>query len=173
MKILDVGCGFKFGHVKRGTIGVDLHRGLADVIADAHHLPFKDESFDGCYAYAILEHVDNPYKVLSEINRVLRSRKWVKILVPTDSRLRSDYVALFFSLHWKHCWQEYKAMKSGEHKWQYSENGLRKILDKTGFEVKKVERPSHPFISGRRVGKVLKKLGIVRHPHLIVEAIKR
>lgn len=168
--VLDVGCGKN----KRGTIGVDIRKTpVVDVLCDAHYLPFIDGVFDGCYAYAVLEHVDNPIKVLKEINRVLRSQKWLKVLVPTDSRLRSDYVVLIISLNFKHCLKEYRAMKSGEHKWQYSQKSLKKILEATGFEVKKVEYPAYPIISGRRVGKVLSKLKIVRHPHLIITAIKR
>ena len=168
--VLDVGCGKN----KRGTIGVDIRKTpVVDILCDAHYLPFINEVFDGCYAYALLEHVDDPIKVLKEINRVLRSKKWLKVLVPTDSRLRSDYVACIISLHFKHCLGEYRAMKSGEHKWQYSVKSLKEILSVTGFEVKEVKRPAYPFISGRRVGKVLSKLRIVRHSRLVMTAIKR
>jgi len=168
--VLDVGC----GENKRGTIGVDIKRTkTVDVLCDAHHLPFLDRVFEGCYAYALLEHVENPIQVLKEISRVLIDKGWLEALVPTDSRLKSDYVACIVSLHFRHCYEEYKAMKSGEHKWQYSEQGLKQILNLTGFNTLKVERPALPFVGGRRVGKVLRKLRIVRHPHLVVTAVKR
>tara|TARA_A100001035_G_C27787074_1_gene505018 strand:+ start:2289 stop:3227 length:939 start_codon:yes stop_codon:yes gene_type:complete len=44
-----------------------------DFIVDAHFLPFKDNSFDGVWIQAVLEHVLDPNKVVSEINRVLKS----------------------------------------------------------------------------------------------------
>lgn len=41
-------------------------------IADAHDLPFLAQSFDACIAVAVLEHVADPYRCVSEIMRVLR-----------------------------------------------------------------------------------------------------
>jgi SAM-dependent methyltransferase len=43
-----------------------------DVVADAHHLPFGDGSCDGIVIQAVLEHVLDPHRVVSEIHRVLR-----------------------------------------------------------------------------------------------------
>ena len=43
------------------------------VVADAHKLPFDNESFDFITSYEVLEHVKDPDLVLSEINRVLKS----------------------------------------------------------------------------------------------------
>ena len=42
------------------------------LIADAHHLPFADGSFDGVWVQAVLEHVLEPQIVVDEIGRVLR-----------------------------------------------------------------------------------------------------
>jgi SAM-dependent methyltransferase/uncharacterized protein YbaR (Trm112 family) len=42
-----------------------------DLIADGHDLPFRDGSFDAVAAHAILDHVIDPERVLSEIHRVL------------------------------------------------------------------------------------------------------
>jgi SAM-dependent methyltransferase len=167
--VLDVGC----GENKRGTVGVDIRRtGMVDVLCDAHHLPFVDGIFEGCYAYAILEHVENPVKVLKEISRVLMDSGWLEVLVPTDSRLRSDYIACILSFDLIRCYKVYyKAMKSGEHKWQYSEQGLKQLLRLIGFETLKVERPPLPIVWGRK-GRILAKMGIVRHPHLIMRAVK-
>lgn len=43
-----------------------------DVLADGHFLPFRDASFDGVAAQAVLEHVLDPAVVASEIYRVLK-----------------------------------------------------------------------------------------------------
>lgn len=42
-----------------------------DVVCDAHYMPFKENSFDGIWVQAVLEHVVEPSKVVSEIYRVL------------------------------------------------------------------------------------------------------
>ena len=43
-----------------------------DLIADAHRLPFPDQSLDGVHANATLEHVEDPRAVAREIHRVLK-----------------------------------------------------------------------------------------------------
>lgn len=43
-----------------------------DCIADAHDLPFVDQSFDACVACAVLEHVADPQRCVAEIERVLK-----------------------------------------------------------------------------------------------------
>lgn len=42
------------------------------VLFDAHDIPFEDGSFDGVIAQAVLEHVADPYRCVSELERVLK-----------------------------------------------------------------------------------------------------
>ena len=42
------------------------------IICDAHNLPFSDAVFDGVIVQAVLEHVVDPYRCVSEIHRVLK-----------------------------------------------------------------------------------------------------
>jgi SAM-dependent methyltransferase/uncharacterized protein YbaR (Trm112 family) len=42
------------------------------LICDAHDLPFKDETFDGVVAQAVLEHVVDPFRCVEEMHRVLK-----------------------------------------------------------------------------------------------------
>ena len=42
------------------------------VVFDAHDIPFEDDSFDGVIVQAVLEHVADPTRCVSEIARVLR-----------------------------------------------------------------------------------------------------
>lgn len=44
------------------------------VLFDAHDIPFEDASFDGVIAQAVLEHVADPQRVVSELHRVLKPR---------------------------------------------------------------------------------------------------
>ena len=53
-------------------IGIDIYESRhVDIIADAHYLPFADETFDGIWIQAVLEHVASPTVVVEEIHRVL------------------------------------------------------------------------------------------------------
>jgi SAM-dependent methyltransferase len=42
------------------------------VLSDAHQLPFVDCQFEGVVIQAVLEHVSDPWRVISEITRVLK-----------------------------------------------------------------------------------------------------
>lgn len=44
-----------------------------DIVADAHHLPIADGAFDAVLCHSVLEHVENPFQVVREIYRVLKS----------------------------------------------------------------------------------------------------
>ena len=53
------------------------------LIADAHDIPFTDNTFDAVFAVAVLEHVADPYRCVAEIQRVLKpSRGRVYAVTP-------------------------------------------------------------------------------------------
>jgi SAM-dependent methyltransferase len=74
---LDLGCGS--GGNRRyladlgvhAVVGIDWWSPDADVLADAHRLPFRDHSFDLVISTAVLEHCYFPHQVMREIHRVL------------------------------------------------------------------------------------------------------
>jgi ubiquinone/menaquinone biosynthesis C-methylase UbiE/uncharacterized protein YbaR (Trm112 family) len=53
-----------------------------DFIVDAHYLPFKNETFDGVWIQAVLEHVVSPEMVVKEIFRVLKKNGYVYSEIP-------------------------------------------------------------------------------------------
>ena len=75
-KVLDLGCGprdqaipiMSLGH---RYVGVDYSNAAADILADAHSLPFLPASFDFVFSYAVPEHLHNPFLASKEIGRVL------------------------------------------------------------------------------------------------------
>jgi len=162
---LDVGCGWLKGkQTKRGMIGIDIHKGMCDIQADAHHLPFKNETFNVILARAVLEHLENPKKALEEIKRVARKNAYIEIEVPMNSnwfyteikRLIMEFPFAFTSLPrklldrswiWKY--------KGSPHLWQIPIWFLKQHLD-----VVSVEKSGgrHAWTYGRIKGRIVRKL---------------
>ena len=95
-KIIDVGCaeGYTFGN---NAVNVDIYGCRPNipnfVVADAHHLPFKNFAFDCCVMGELLEHVEIPEEILGEAQRVApiiilsvpNEHEWASRLNPFDN----------------------------------------------------------------------------------------
>ena len=72
--------------------GVDISRlglkrarrfsGIRLVQADLENLPYLDQSFEASYTAYVIEHVQNPERVLNEMIRVTRRDGYVMIIAP-------------------------------------------------------------------------------------------
>lgn len=63
-----------------------------DILADIHNLPISNNSADGIICMSVLEHVENPFKVVEEIYRILKPGGKGFIYVPfLHSYHGSDY----------------------------------------------------------------------------------
>ncbi len=76
-RVLDLGCGPRdqaapVKHLGYQYVGVDYSNSHADILADAHAIPFQDNTFDCVLSYAVLEHLHNPFIAITEIERVLK-----------------------------------------------------------------------------------------------------
>ncbi len=98
--------------------------------ADAHKLPFKNNSFDFVVAIETLEHLHEPDQALSEIYRVLKKKGYLIVVQDTDS-------LLFRTIWW--FWTKWKGSV-----WNHSHINclnpkelLKKVRD-SGFKVKKL-----------------------------------
>lgn len=103
-KVLDVGCGTK----PKGDVNIDFFGGGLNpqtgdqvqgefmsrekienfVIADAAHLPFKDESFNVVFSSHTIEHVQDPLLMLREMYRVAKR----KVIVRFPHRMGSGAI---------------------------------------------------------------------------------
>jgi len=124
---LDVGCGYATGHVKKGEIGVDLERGLCDVIASAYYLPFKNNYFEKVIMGHVLEHLTSCVEALKEAARVLTDEGILQIEVPNPYNFGIFKDILLRKREF------YKA--SGSHIYAFGENELRNLLTRLNFEL--------------------------------------
>jgi len=84
-RILTVGCGDLVFTASRGAnvTYTDIQlTDLAQLVCDAHNLPFSDESFDAVLAVAVLEHVADPARCVAEFCRVLKAAGFVYAETP-------------------------------------------------------------------------------------------
>jgi SAM-dependent methyltransferase len=80
-RMLNVGSGPT--NVHPNCLNVDFYPfPNVDVIANAEHLPFADQSFDVVCSDQLLEHVADPARVISEMLRVLKLGGWMYVGVP-------------------------------------------------------------------------------------------
>lgn len=99
---LDVGCGPGFVmealwqsfdvhgvDIDPGAVAEARARGVDAREADAHSLPFEDDSFDLVYCSFLLLWVEDPAKIVSEMARV--SRDWVACIAEPDMGGRIDH----------------------------------------------------------------------------------
>ena len=75
--LLDLGCGPRdqaapAQHYDLRYVGIDYTSAAADLLGDAHAIPFRNETFDAVLSYAVFEHLHNPYVAAAEVARVLR-----------------------------------------------------------------------------------------------------
>lgn len=85
-KKLNLGCaGFK----KEGYINVDWQSIVEPDVShnlNQYPYPFEDNEFDHVEAFHIIEHLDRPFQVMSEIHRILKPDGVLLIKVPHFSR---------------------------------------------------------------------------------------
>ena len=85
MKRLNLGCG---SDIKEGYINLDITKleGV-DIVHNLQKLPypFEDNYFDEIYARMIIEHLDNPIKIIQELYRMLKKSGKLIIEVPYET----------------------------------------------------------------------------------------
>ena len=91
-------------------------------IADAHYLPYKDNSFDAVIIQAVLEHVINPQRVVKEIHRVLVNKGLVYAETPFLQSVHEGPFDFSRFTHSGHRWlfREFEEISSGAHQGAFS-----------------------------------------------------
>lgn len=86
--VLDIGSGGR--RLGNNVIAMDLAAENIDLAADAHALPFKNNSFDAIVIQAVLEHVENVEKVVQEAGRVLKKNGEIFAEIPFLCPVHND-----------------------------------------------------------------------------------
>jgi len=146
-KILDIGCAdgvftkVIFEKAKPSKIiGVDIlpksvtwakkhwkNSKMEFTTADAENLKYESNTFDAVFILEVLEHVNNPQKILFDVKRILTKNGYAILLVPTDS--------LLFRIIW-FFWTKFRGKIWKEtHIQTYRNNYLTRICKKVGFRI--------------------------------------
>ncbi len=121
-------------YTKAITFARSKYPQIAFIVADAHKLPFKNNSFDLIICTETLEHVIDPKKVLSEMRRVLKKHGLAIISMDSGS--------LLFRSVW-YFWTKTKGkVWHNAHLHEFNARLLEDLIKKSGFKIKK-KLPSH------------------------------
>jgi ubiquinone/menaquinone biosynthesis C-methylase UbiE len=155
-KILDIGCGdgyylhllsnlgtFKLTGTDYDKSGLEraqknLGKKIPLVQGDLmKKLPFKNNTFDKVVMSEVAEHLPNDLKGLKEVNRILKKDGILTITVPNH-----NYPLFWDPVNWVlektlgvHVKKGFFAGLWNQHERLYEEKQLKKLLEKSGFEI--------------------------------------
>lgn len=109
--------GFIKGKVYNQDIASGLHNHNLQIVSSLEKIPVDNDFFDGVICNAVLEHVEKPDIVMGEISRVLKKGGYLYLCVPFLHPVHLDPT-------------DYQ---------RYTLDGLVKLAEKHGFQVKKAE----------------------------------
>lgn len=141
--VCDIGCGNpsrlldKIQPIIKHGIGLDLdvpstkakNLSYKKIDFENQKLPLKSGSVDTVVLLAVIEHVKNPTKLLSECNRVLQKGGSIILTTPSPESKHILNILSFVKLL-------YPKMIN-QHKNYFSLNDLKILLIKTNFQIKK------------------------------------
>jgi len=106
------------------------YKNISFLVADSHHLPFPDKTFDLVFCTETIEHVVSPKRVLSEIKRVLKPEG--KLIIEMDSG------SLLFRLVW-FFWTRFGKGRVWQdaHLNRLDAKRLEELIKKSGFSIEK------------------------------------
>ena len=72
-------------------VSTDLKSPLADIKANIYSLPFRENYFDLILCNHVLEHIEDDYKALNELHRVIKNKGILIAQIPLDKNLKKTF----------------------------------------------------------------------------------
>lgn len=163
-KILDVGCGngnYLYLFRKKGwdCYGTEVSSSMIDYMisdlglkifkGELYDITLPEEYFDVVTFWGSLEHMNNPFEVLTKTYRLLKPGARVIILVPNIESLE----ARIFRNYWHH-------IEVPTHYYQFSPETLTNLLKRAGFKIERVRFDPVSMGMIPSLGYALNKFGI-------------
>jgi 2-polyprenyl-3-methyl-5-hydroxy-6-metoxy-1,4-benzoquinol methylase len=154
-RILDIGCSAGFFlkvardlnwetyglEISEDTAGIARNRyGLEVAVGELQESTFSSNYFDVVTLWDLLEHVADPKKTLSIVNRILKDDGIVAISTPNVDGLfpKSSYKVANLLNYWPH-------PEPPRHLFQFSKKTLKRLLELTGFALVKIQDERIPI----------------------------
>lgn len=167
MRILDIGSGSaKWNNCKFPVTGVDINKSMLEyakrkgriensVLWDIQkkQIPLNSESQDIIILSDVLEHLEEPERILKEAHRLLKKEGFLMITVPLDDGICPWRILFEIGciIRGNILGQDYFRRRCG-HVQHFSVDDLLKILKKNGFEIEERD------ITILNIGMVTKKV---------------
>lgn len=141
LRIYDFGFGQKPYEIfikNHDYIGIDIDKknSKADIYADITCVPLDDNTADIVVSFFVLEHVENPQKVIDEMYRVLKPNGRLFMLAP---------------LYWEEHEQPYDFFR-------FTRYGIKKLMENAGFkDIMITEVNTHYSILGMHLAKLFNR----------------
>lgn len=111
----DINGSFKPIFEKHNYIGLDIVNGNnVDIVSELYKYPFKDNTFDVIISGSTVEHVEDIFLWIEEIERITKSHGFVCIVAPTQFKIEHR--------HPVDCWRIYP-------------DGMKYLLNRGRFKV--------------------------------------
>jgi 2-polyprenyl-3-methyl-5-hydroxy-6-metoxy-1,4-benzoquinol methylase len=148
-KLLEVGCGYGEILIEArernwNVKGVEISSSAVNYLKqfdldifcckleEAH---FNNEEFDVVVFRELLEHLNNPYKFLIEVNRIVKTDGFVYVTVPNEASFYHKFFQLYYNINpKKRMKKETSHLGPPYHLLGFSKKALIKILESTGFQ---------------------------------------
>lgn len=144
-RVLDIGCG-RGGFLKAAQrvggecVGVEIpefefgpqKEGIEYLHGPLEKLSLKENSFDVISIWHVLEHAEDPVKMLREASRLLKEQGALLLAVPNFSSLQSKT----FGPHWFH-------LDLPRHLFHFSKEKTLSLLEQMGFEIRETHTNSY------------------------------
>jgi ubiquinone/menaquinone biosynthesis C-methylase UbiE len=127
--ILNLGCGEQgFGDVRMDFAVTPA----SNLIADAQHLPFRDDVFTDVYERNLLEHLPNPAQHLQDVKRVMRTGGVLTLITDNAACLKYYVLRTHMGGYRKHGGKDlHYALFTAEH--------IKNLFEYVGLTVDKVK----------------------------------